>query len=145
MHAQSAVGPFLREGRLQNWMLLAVSTSAPVGHRADQCLQEHYGLRISLNPDDLPARANPQAIGARVITPFVQRDKIPHGSLVWEDFKGKVPKKAKYEAATYSDLEDPALCALVPKNAAVDTGEPCRVKGKELPDSLSTSPSTPAN
>ena len=42
-----------------------------------------------------------------------------------------MPKKAKYEATTYSDFEDPGLSALIPGNAPVDTGEPCKVKGKD--------------
>ena len=64
--------------------------------------------------------------------PLIQRDKIEHRALTWDDFQGKVPKKPKYEAATASSFEDPDLKALIPSNAAVDTGEPCITKGKTL-------------
>jgi hypothetical protein len=36
----------------------------------------------------------------------VQRKKIDHGTLVWPDFKGKVPKKPQFEAETSSDLTE---------------------------------------
>jgi hypothetical protein len=62
---------------------------------------------------------------------MIQRDKIPHGALTWEDFKGKAPKSSKYDAVTYSFFEDPDLGALIPGKAPVDTGEPCRAKGKD--------------
>jgi hypothetical protein len=64
--------------------------------------------------------------------PFIQRDKIKHGTLTWDDFKGEVPKKAKHDAATFSAFEDPDLNAPMPGNAAVDTSEPCKAKGKSL-------------
>jgi hypothetical protein len=62
---------------------------------------------------------------------MIQRDKIPHGALTWEDFKAKPPKSKKYDAATYSFFEDPELGVLIPGNEPVDTGEPCRAKGKD--------------
>jgi len=61
---------------------------------------------------------------------LVQRDKIDHRTLTWDDFKGKVPKGASHEASTYSDLVDPDLNAAIPKSpTAIDTGEPCK-RGK---------------
>ena len=64
--------------------------------------------------------------------PLIQRNKIDHGMLTWADFQGEVPKKAKYDAATFSSFEDPDLNAPIPNNAAVDTGDPCKAKGKNL-------------
>ena len=64
--------------------------------------------------------------------PFIQRNKIDHGTLTWADFQKEAPKKAKYDAATVSSFEDPDLSAPIPNNAAVDTGEPCKAKGKSL-------------
>jgi hypothetical protein len=61
----------------------------------------------------------------------IQRDKIEHRALTWEDFKGKAPKSSKYDAVTYSFFEEPDLKVLMPANAAVDTGEPCKAKGKD--------------
>ena len=71
--------------------------------------------------------------------PLIQRDKIEHRALTWDDFQGKVPKKANYDAATFSSFKDPDLKAPIPNHGAVDTGEPCKVKGSSPPDSLSTS------
>jgi hypothetical protein len=62
----------------------------------------------------------------------IQRDKIEHRGLTWNDFQGDVPKKAQYDAETYSSVDDPDLKALIPNKPAVDTGEPCTVKGKAL-------------
>ncbi len=72
------------------------------------------------------------ARSANMAGPFIQRDKIKHGTLTWDDFKGEVPKKAKHDAATFSAFEDPDLNAPMPGNAAVDTSEPCKAKGKSL-------------
>ena len=62
----------------------------------------------------------------------IQRDKIGHRALTWDDFQGDVPKKPKYDAATASFFEEPDLKASIPANAAVDTTEPCKAKGKNL-------------
>ena len=72
------------------------------------------------------------APSANMAGPFIQRDKIEHGTLNWDDFQGEVPKKAKHDAATFSSFEDPDLNAPMPSNAAVDTSEPCKAKGKNL-------------
>ena len=69
---------------------------------------------------------------ANTAEPLIQRDKIEHRALAWDDFQGKVPKKPKFDAATFSSFDDPDLKALIPNNAAVDTGEPCIAKGKTL-------------
>lgn len=72
------------------------------------------------------------ALSANRKEPIIQRNKIEHGTLTWDDFQGEAPKKAKHDAATFSSFEDPDLNAPMPSNAAVDTGEPCKAKGKNL-------------
>jgi hypothetical protein len=125
--------------------IIGIQRKLIVGAASDQYEQEADRVaRQAMSMSD--SQANPQRgisaeedkdkvlqtkPGADSIMPFIQRDKIPHGTVTWDDFKGKVPKKAKDEAATYSDFEDPDLKAPIPDIAPVDTGEPCKVKGKD--------------
>lgn len=62
----------------------------------------------------------------------IQRDKIGHGTLTWGDFQGEVPKTTKYAAEISSSFEDPDFDASMPNNAAADTGQPCKAKGKDV-------------
>ncbi|WP_052494263.1 DUF4157 domain-containing protein [Nitrosospira sp. NpAV] len=72
------------------------------------------------------------ALSSRTTELPIQRDKIGHRALTWDDFQGDAPKKAKYDAVTASFFEEPDLKALLPANAAIDTTEPCKAKGKDL-------------
>jgi hypothetical protein len=94
-------------------------------------LTAHELTHVVQQTGSVPLRAK-RVDGVSASAPGIQRDKIPHGALTWDDFKGKVPKKAKHDAGTYSDFEDPELKSLIPAIAPVDTGEPCKVKGKDL-------------
>lgn len=71
--------------------------------------------------------------------PAVQRDKIDHRQLAWDDFQGKAPKASKYWASTASGFNPPDLKALIPKKLeAQDTGEACVVKKKKTGDVMGT-------
>ncbi len=65
-----------------------------------------------------------------IVPRSIQRAKIDYRALTWDDFQGKAPANATFDAATYSDFVDPDLKAVIPKVAAKDTGDPCK-GGKE--------------
>lgn len=63
---------------------------------------------------------------------IIQRDNIDHRDVDWSDFKGKAPKGGKFDAETFSGFVDPQLKSAIPTTlTAVDTGEPCKLAGKD--------------
>jgi hypothetical protein len=63
---------------------------------------------------------------------LIQRAKIDHRTLTWDDFQKPAPKNATFDAETVSDFADPALDKVIPQNLkAVDTGDKCKVGGKD--------------
>jgi hypothetical protein len=63
---------------------------------------------------------------------LVQRDQIDHRELIWDDFKGKVPKKATFEAGTFSNLRDLDLSKIDAAKIETeeDTAKPCKIGKK---------------
>jgi hypothetical protein len=80
--------------------------------------------RAEMVPGYYAAHAVP-ALGSRLPL-SIQRDKIDYRVLTWDDFQGKAPKGATFDAETNSGLVDPDLKAVLPKVASTDTGESCK-------------------
>lgn len=53
----------------------------------------------------------------------IQRAKLDHKQLTWDDFKGTVPKKTKNEATTASDITDPKVKEIKPEEPEVSEVE----------------------
>lgn len=74
-------------------------------------------------------RARPRELAPQRV---VQRDKIEHRDLTWDDFKGKPSKGSQFDAATSSDFNPPDLKSIIPKKLeAEDTGEECILNKKK--------------
>jgi hypothetical protein len=62
---------------------------------------------------------------------LIQCDKIDHRTLLWDDFKGKVPKKTTFEAGTFSNFHDLDLAKFnASKLESLDTGTACKIGKK---------------
>lgn len=60
----------------------------------------------------------------------IQRAKLDHKQLAWDDFKGAVPKKTKNEATTASDITDPEVKEIKPEEPVVTETEKDCGEGK---------------
>jgi hypothetical protein len=116
-----------------------LSTSARLVAMSDAIRPEEMapiGLPSALPPsadmvsrdDDLRSRAAP-ANGA---VTFIQRAKIDHRTVTWDDYLAKVPKGATFEAETATGFADPNLPSLMPATpTGTDTGEDCKIGKKK--------------
>ncbi len=62
---------------------------------------------------------------------FIQRQNIDHRDVDWSDFQKPVPKGARFDAETWSQIADPALAGAMPAINPVSTGTPCKVGKKD--------------